>query len=196
MTDFLEAKVVVQQLDDENWQLLEGFEYKGRDQTFEVPDGQRTDFASVPRPLVWFLPRYGRYTKAAILHDFLWREKAGTPEVSWRDADAMFRRAMRQLDVAFLRRWIMWAAVRCGSFFKPGGREGWWKDSWAVALAALIALPIIALPVIAILISLLTFFLVELIFWVPLKVAAKVRESFGKEEPRKEVNTPSLLLKL
>jgi hypothetical protein len=42
---------------------------------------------------VWFLPRYGRYTKAAILHDHQWRDLATNGEISWVDADALFRRA-------------------------------------------------------------------------------------------------------
>ena len=35
--------------------------------TFEVPAGFDTDFASVPTPFTWLVPRYGLYTKAAIL---------------------------------------------------------------------------------------------------------------------------------
>jgi hypothetical protein len=30
-----------------------------------------TDLASVPRLLTWLVPRYGTYTKAAVLHDYL-----------------------------------------------------------------------------------------------------------------------------
>ncbi len=30
-----------------------------------------TDLASVPRSLTWLFPRYGSYTKAAVLHDYL-----------------------------------------------------------------------------------------------------------------------------
>jgi hypothetical protein len=30
-----------------------------------------TDLASVPRSLTWLVPRYGMYTKAAVLHDYL-----------------------------------------------------------------------------------------------------------------------------
>ena len=31
----------------------------------------RTDLASVPRFLSWLFPRYGKYTKAAVIHDYL-----------------------------------------------------------------------------------------------------------------------------
>jgi hypothetical protein len=144
--------------------------------------------------VVWLLPRYGRYTKAAIVHDHLWRNKAKSGEISWREADALFRRAMRELDVAFLRRWLMWGAVRLGALVKPGGREGWWKDAPLVLLLAVVALPILALPVLAILAALVVFFVVELLLWVPLKLAQLVKSRWGRSTKR--VNRPSLLLKL
>ncbi len=190
------AEVVVQQHGDKDWEVIGPLMYVGKHQEFVVPVPMLTDFASVPRVFVWLLPRYGRYTKAAILHDFLWSQKAASGQISWRDADATFRRAMRELDVAFLRRWIMWAAVRWGSLLKPGGRNEWWKDSWAVLLATLVALPIVSFPAAMILLSLAVFYLVELLFWVPLKIVAKIKEAAGDTPPRKQVNTPSLLLKL
>jgi Protein of unknown function (DUF1353) len=56
-----------------------------------------TDFASVPRVFVWFLPRYGRYTKAAILHDYLWREAVPAGKLRLAEADVIFRHAMHEL---------------------------------------------------------------------------------------------------
>src|SRR5947209_20335964 len=106
--------VVVRELSDADgsrWCLLEPLSYYGRRETFVVPVGFTTDFASVPQALTWLVPRYGRYTKAAILHDHLWREGAAG-RFRWADADGILRRAMRELDVPFLRRWPMWGAVR------------------------------------------------------------------------------------
>jgi hypothetical protein len=85
----------------------------------------KTDLASVPRSLTWLFPRYGRYTKAAVLHDFLCQnfDKAEfacapngatgqTIELKDRsDADEAFREVMREANVPWLRRWLMWAAV-------------------------------------------------------------------------------------
>src|SRR5262249_35478592 len=65
--------VDVREVDDNHWRVLKEFSYRGFRECFVVPAGERTDFASVPRPFVWFIPRYGRYTKAAILHDHLCR---------------------------------------------------------------------------------------------------------------------------
>src|SRR5437588_995298 len=116
--------VVVRQVGDSNWALVEPLVYRGNRETFTAPPGFETQFASVPRALVWLIPRYGRYTKAAILHDFLWRTGV-VPRV---DANGLFRRVMRELGVPVVRRWIMWAAVGLRSVVKdPGGelRPGW-----------------------------------------------------------------------
>src|SRR4051794_33564779 len=89
-----EGPVVVREVDrgdGSRWQLLEPLTYQGRDEPFVVPAGFETDFASVPRALTWLLPRYGRYTKAAILHDHLChRCREGT--FGWVDADGVFGR--------------------------------------------------------------------------------------------------------
>ena len=76
-----DSEVRVKELEHSDWELLRILEYKGNRDRFEVPEGLETDFASVPRVFVWFLPRYGRYTKAAILHDYLWRD--AVPAASW-----------------------------------------------------------------------------------------------------------------
>src|SRR5688572_16352469 len=100
-----DAEVIVRQLDDKNWEVREPFSYTGkRGEPFHIEVGQQTDFASVPRVFVWFLPRYGRYTLAALLHDHLWRDVVPGGKLDYIDADGIFRRAMRELGVPFLRR--------------------------------------------------------------------------------------------
>jgi hypothetical protein len=107
---FIEGSVTVEEIDANTWLVLEPVIYQGNKRTFTVPPGFETDFASVPKVFTWLIPRYGVYTKAAILHDYL----CATKPVNRSDADGIFRRAMRELGVSFLRRWIMWAAVRAG----------------------------------------------------------------------------------
>ena len=94
--------------------LLEALNYQGERDLFKVPAGFVTDFASVPGLFTWLVPRYGRFTKAAILHDFLCDE-AKEGRFIRSQADGIFRRVMRELGVGFIRRWVMWAAVRLGS---------------------------------------------------------------------------------
>jgi hypothetical protein len=191
-----DSQVDVRQLDDKNWRLLLRLDYQGQSEPFEVPVGSDTDFASVPRVFVWFLPRYGRYTKAAILHDYLWRERAAKGTMSYIDADGTFRRAMRELGVPFLRRWILWAAVRWAALFKKGGTKQWLKESWRVLLVSLIALPVVLPPAVVILLALVVFLIVELIAWVVLTIVAAIQTSVMKRTDVKQVNMPRLTWKL
>jgi hypothetical protein len=191
MTDFVHARVVVEQVDDTNWELQEGFDYQGRSEVFHVPAHQGTDFASVPRLFVWFLPRYGRYTKAAILHDHLWRERAAKQKMDYVDADGTFRRAMRELGVPFLKRWILWGAVRWAALLKPGGRKGWLRESPRLLLISAVALPIVLPPAVVVGAALAAFYLVELVVWVPLKLVEVAKRSTSSATV-KPANVPSL----
>jgi uncharacterized protein DUF1353 len=185
-----DAQVVVRQLDEKKWKLVQSLTYQGSREIFVVPAGMVTDFASVPRPFVWFIPQYGIYTKAAILHDYMWGERAAKGLMRWIDADGIFRRAMRELHVAFLRRWIMWAAVRWGALSKPGGLKEWWKELPRVFLFTLVALPFVVVPGILILVKLTVFTFAELLFWVPLRATRAAKEAVQEELPDKEVVLP------
>jgi hypothetical protein len=189
-----DSEVEVRQDGDTTWLTLRPLVYRGKRETFEVPVKQGTDFASVPRPFVWFLPRYGRYTKAAILHDYLCRVKVEAGELSRAEADGIFRQAMRTLDVPFLRRWIMWAAVRLGALNSAGGRKGWLRQSWQVLPIAALALPIVLPAATVIVVTIPAFYLVELVVWLALLTGRGVRQQ--AEQPTKQVNRPALRLKL
>jgi hypothetical protein len=195
VTDFEHAKVVVEQISDTDWKVRQPFDYQGRSELFQVPLHQETDFASVPRLFVWFLPRYGRYTKAAILHDYLWRERVAHQKMDYVDADGTFRRAMRDLGVPFLKRWIMWGAVRWGALLRPGGRKGWLREAPRVLLVTAVAVPIVLPPAVLVAAALVVFYLVEVAAWLPLKLSEKVRRATGTSAV-KRVNTPKLSLKL
>lgn len=77
--------------------------------TYEVDHPFATDLASVPRTLTWLIPRYGIYTKAAVLHDAMCQHNIKV--VDRFEADEIFREGMRVLDVPKIRIWLMWAAV-------------------------------------------------------------------------------------
>ena len=183
------AAVVVKEIDAKNWEVEEPFTYTGQTQTFQIPVDTPTDFASVPRVFTWLLPRYGKYTLAAILHDYLWRSMAAEGKMDYIDADGTFRRAMRELGVPFVKRWIMWAAVRWGALVKPHGRRRWMRESWRVLLVTILALPLVLPPALVILVFLGIFYLIELIAWVPLRVARALRRDKSKA---KVVNMPTL----
>lgn len=134
---FIKDVVSVTQLSEVDWQLNEPLVYEGDTQTFTVPADSVTDFASVPRIFVWLVPTYGSYTKAAVLHDHLCRTRA----VRRREADGIFRRCLFEAGVPFIRRWIMWTAVRAGARFSG-------TTPAEFALCLMIAVPALALLIV------------------------------------------------
>lgn len=122
--------LIVEELDDGvSWRIVEPFEYLvGSEQSGEsiwVPMGFITDFASIPRPL-WSIigGPTGKYGKAAVVHDYLYRTGGRIPHavaadgsVTYRiytktQADAIFYEAMNVLGVGRFQRWVMYQAVR------------------------------------------------------------------------------------
>jgi hypothetical protein len=159
---FAQGDVTVSQTDPIHWKLIQPVVYVGKEQTFTVPAGFITDFASVPRIFYWLVPTYGAYTKAAILHDFLCEH----PQVTSRDdADGIFRRTMRELGVPFLRRWMMWAAVRAGAHLK-GATLGEFVIWLLVAVPSLVFLLI---PGLVVLFWLVALWLIEAVTYLGLK---------------------------
>jgi Protein of unknown function (DUF1353) len=191
------AEVLVKEkAGSQNWIVESAFAYGGKTQVFEVCKDEETDFASVPRILVWFLPRYGVYTLPAILHDHLWRVEAPKGHITYRDADATLRRAMRQRGVPFATRWIMWAAVRWASIFtRKGGRKGCLPDVPAMLLVTIPTLAVLAPAIVLVALTLLVVTVLEGILFVVLLAVRKVRRLFGKEST-KEVNPPKISWKL
>lgn len=172
------SALVVEEIDGTFWKVREPLGYAGADEHFEVPIGFRTDFASVPRPVVWLIPRYGVYTRAAILHDYLLRSES----VSKVDADGLFRRALRECAVSLPRRWMMWAAVRFGSRLRGAS---------AAALAvftviAVLSIAFLLIPTVVVTVFLLLFWVIELLVW-PLDRSARHPET--KPVPRPELRT-------
>jgi hypothetical protein len=175
MTFVTGPRVLVRQVDDTAWRLEEAVVYAGRTDTFTVPVGTLTDFASVPRVFAWLVPKYGRFTAAAVLHDHLVRVERPAGRVGARDADRLFARAMRELGVPFLLRWFMWGAVRLGSLTDRDGRPGWWRDLPAVLLVLVAALPVVTLPALAILVGMVVFAVQEFVVYGVLLVVRAVR---------------------
>jgi hypothetical protein len=187
---FISGGVVVAEIDEVSWRVLEPIVYQGNDQLFTVEREFVTDFASVPQIFTWLIPRYGRYTKAAILHDWLWR-LADRDGIDRADADGIFRRAMRELDVPFLRRWLMWGAVRLAGVGKSGLSTLWSSGLGQLAAFAAVAVPgflFVLVPGIVILVALGIFYLAEALAFILLTIGG-TRKPPGK--PTKKINRPS-----
>jgi hypothetical protein len=106
-----------------DWTLHRDLIYRAHDEVIVVKATSTTDFASTPQPLQWLIPKTGRYTKPAVMHDFLWR----TGSMPRSHADRLFRHALEEgpHPVSFCKRWVMWAGVRWTSLLKSGFRDGW-----------------------------------------------------------------------
>ena len=75
---------------------------------YNVPYGTDTDLVSSPRAMWSLIPPMGKYTCAAILHDYLYQ----TGKVSRKEADKVFLHAMESLGVSKIKRNLMYRTVR------------------------------------------------------------------------------------
>lgn len=97
------------------WELIQPLSYvTDAGETIVVPAGFQTDLASVPRVLWIWLPPDWKYTKAAILHDYLIVSKVR----SWDEANKLFHEGMRTLNVNKNTNWIMYKTVCFWRWFK------------------------------------------------------------------------------
>lgn len=83
-----------------------------------VPEGFKTNLASTPWVVWWFLPRDGDYAPAAIVHDWLYtvKEIEGKP-ITKSEADAIMSEASEAVGVGCVRRGAIWSGLWLG---------GWW----------------------------------------------------------------------
>jgi hypothetical protein len=176
------------------WILLDDLVYEAKYQTFTVKAPFETDLASVPRLLVWLVPRFGAYTRSAILHDYLWKDRPDNIEKS--DADGIFRRSMREHDVPVLQRWMMWSAVGMNSAIqdrrdgKP--RPGLLHELGLVA----VALPSLAFVFIPAIVVQMWLFLVALLEWLALPLERIANRLKPLKERHAKGNKPEVLWKL
>jgi hypothetical protein len=71
----------------------------------------------------------------AALHDEFWRVKVPRGEMTFREADRVFREALIYQGVDLFTAWSMWAGVRLGALGRGReGRRGWWRDAAPVLL--------------------------------------------------------------
>lgn len=111
MTNLAREPLDLRYRDGRDWELRAPFTCTPRrGLTLAVPKGFVTDFASIPRVCWRVWPPTGRYGKAAVLHDYVYR----TPRVplSRAEADGLFWDAMRVLKVSVVTCVVLYAAVR------------------------------------------------------------------------------------
>ena len=112
MSSFTTPLIVSPLRDGRNWKLVKKFIYhvgsKYSRELIRVPAGFVTDFASSPFFIWSFIPAWGRYGKAAVVHDYLYQTQTRTRK----EADDIFREAMIVLKVNPVRVFLMYWGVR------------------------------------------------------------------------------------
>lgn len=124
MSVFTESLVVSPLSDGRTWVILRPFSYdvasEGSGNKVKVRTGFMTDFASIPRLLWVFLPCWGRYGNAAVIHDWLyWIQKRPRKE-----ADRIMLEGMTVLKVPGWQRYSIYFAVRAF------GWSAWKRNQW------------------------------------------------------------------
>jgi hypothetical protein len=96
-------------------QLEERFRYLSTEHgEIEVPAGFLSDGASVPRVFWTILSPFGDYFGAALIHDFLYSPH--NLRFSRGACDLIFLTAMKDAGVPFVRRRVIYRAVRLGGW--------------------------------------------------------------------------------
>ena len=112
MSTFTDPLILTPLNDGRQWRLMRDFHYHvgtyPSADVISVPTGFKTDFASVPRLFWWLLPPWGKYGKAAVVHDYLCVIKDRSSD----EAHQIFYEAMGVLGVSQWKRFSMYTAVR------------------------------------------------------------------------------------
>ena len=121
MNSFKTDLIVVPLADGKRWRLHEGFTYRGKLDgdiiMVRVPMGFVTDFASVPKVFQNIIPAWGKYGKASVVHDYLYKDLNAHSVFDRKAADRIFLQAMLVSGTKPWKAKVMYWAVRLfGSF--------------------------------------------------------------------------------
>lgn len=113
-----ETKLILTPSGSKSWKLQQIFRQHTSFGTIEVPKGFVTNLASTPRLLWWILPPFGRYTKASVVHDYLYSSHIFPRNTS----DRIFHELMIRYRTFKWKAKVMYRAVRLL------GKLAWGKD--------------------------------------------------------------------
>ena len=115
---FSTKNLVLEELPIQNrvvkWKLKEPVLYTTtNNKEIQVPSGFITDLAQIPRVLWILYAPFGKYSKAAVVHDYLYRNQ----KTSRKEADDIFYEAMKFDGVATGSRHLIYRFVRMFGWF-------------------------------------------------------------------------------
>lgn len=108
----IEGDIILKAYDDLKWRTVNPITFNIGLKKITIPAGFETDLASVPKVLWSFCPPFGKYTSAAILHDFMYSKYCVDPIISREVADNIFLEVMEEHGISGKVRKAMYAAVR------------------------------------------------------------------------------------
>lgn len=126
MTQFPDDLVVTPLEDGRRWRLVQDFPYQtDAGDWIVVAKGFVTDIASIPRALWAVLPPIGRYTRAAVIHDWLYHlhRDLGDNSRTREQADKILEEAMVDCGVDRVTRYVIFDGVRAGAEFAWKGEH-------------------------------------------------------------------------
>lgn len=114
------SKLPLERGDKKRWVVTQTVtfevDFKGSGVTVTPPLGLQTDLASVPKPALPIFNRFGLWTVAAVIHDFLYAGhtvmNGSEIPVTRKECDQIFLDAMLVSGVKKSRACVMYAAVR------------------------------------------------------------------------------------
>ena len=105
------TKLILDSISNGKAILLEEYAYEINGYLIRVPKSFITDGASVPKSLQWIYNPYGKYLKAAVIHDYLYSTFNNTG-INRTLADKIFNFIMKETGVSANIRRKFYAAVR------------------------------------------------------------------------------------
>ena len=110
--DAVPSPIVQPFADNQTWALTRSLQYAigNTGVILTVPRGFVTDFASIPKLLWWWLSPHDYYSRAAVVHDYLY----WTQQCTRLQADNLLLIAMKESNVSSERQLLVYRGVRLG----------------------------------------------------------------------------------
>ena len=106
-----------------NWEVWWTYNILWNGIEITIPTGTTTDFASCPWWIRWLLPKVGRNTRGAIVHDGLYRNPKIRKGIDRKLADQIFYDINKYYGMNIVKNFLSWLGVRIG------GKSAWIKEN-------------------------------------------------------------------
>ena len=98
----------------DGWELATKSVFQIWSMHIEIPEGFKTDFATIPQMFQNLIKVNGKHRLAALLHDYLYSIRGQLPNrtLTRKQCDLAFLQGMKQSNVKWLKRMVMYRMVR------------------------------------------------------------------------------------